>query len=291
MSYQIHMKGYNDLRTLYQIDSLYAWKHDKYFPPVMVEISPTHMCNQKCIYCYTNERGRSSEKLRDDVLINCFTQVADAGVKAVLVQGSGEPLMHKALPEAIEVGAKRQLSIGLITNGVLLNKSMQERILKHLFHIRFSVIERNPKRYAYLHGCTEEQWHDLIDNIKNAVTQRNKHGFKIALWATIYLFEDNFRDAYNIVKFFKELGLDYVVVQEATYTEFSPAGKKEEVSENFSETEINEMKTKILTLGDNDFCVKVRFPINDDTYFVGMDKECWKNNFCQGINLEFKSLF
>jgi len=283
MSYSIHMKGYNDLRTLYQIDSLYAWKHDMYFPPVIVEISPTHMCNQRCRYCYTNRRGNEREKLRDNILINSFTQLANAGVKAVLVQGSGEPLIHKALPEAIEVGAKRQLSIGIVTNGLLLNKSLQERILKHLLFIRFSVLDNNPTRYAYWHGCSEEQWKNLINNIKSAVMLREKYGLQIALWATVYLFEDNFRDAYNIVKFYKELGLDYIVAQEATFTEFSPLGKKEEVSNSFSKTEIDEMKAKVLTLGDSEFCVKVRFPINDDTYFVGINKECWTQNYCQGI--------
>ncbi len=108
MSYQTHMKGYNDLRTLYQIDSLYAWKHDIYFPPVIVEISPTHMCNQSCRYCYTFQRGQAKERLPDGVLINCVTQIANAGVKAVLLQGTGEPLMHPALPEAIEAGAERK---------------------------------------------------------------------------------------------------------------------------------------------------------------------------------------
>jgi len=241
------------------------------------------MCNQRCRYCYTNKRGRSREILQDDILINCFTQVADAGVKAVLVQGSGEPLIHKALPKAIEVGAKRQLSIGLVTNGVLLKKSLQERILEHLFFIRFSVVENDPKRYAYLHGCSEKQWENLIDNIKSVVMLRDKHDLQLGLYATVYIYKDNFRDAHDIVKYYKELGIDYIVVQEATYTEFSPSGKEEYASAGFSEKEIEEMKSRILTLGDNDFCVKIRFPINDDTYFVGMSKECWRKYYCQGI--------
>jgi GTP 3',8-cyclase len=284
MSYKVHMRGYNDLRTLYQTDSLYAWTHNLFFPPVMVEISPTHSCNQRCRSCYSNNSFESPEMLREDVLVDAFRQVADAGVKAVLVQGTGEPLMHKATPAAIEAGAKRNLSIGLTTNGVLFNKPSQDRILEHLLYARFSVVESDPKRYAYLHGCPEKQWEILVKNIESAVAQREKRGLSIALWATMYLYEENFRDAHNIVKFYKDLGIDYVVVQEATYTEFSPAGKRDEVSKNYTESEINELKQKIRAMNDEDFVAKIRFPINDDSYFVGMNKDCWKSDFCQGVH-------
>jgi len=283
MSFQAHMKGYDDMRTLYQTDSLYAWQHGRHFPPVMVEISPTHQCNQRCLYCYTYQRGNPREFLRDEVLIDSFRQLADGGVKSVLVQGTGEPLLHKALPEALAVGAERRLSIGLTTNGVLLDHSMQERILHHLFYVRFSVLDHDPKRYAHLHGCSEKQWHQLIENIHYAVALRDKGRLEVALWATVYLFESNFHDAYGIVKYFKDLGLDYIVVQEASYTAFSPMGKREEVSTQYPEAAISEMRSRILSLNDPDFCVKVRFPINDDTYSVGMNKECWTRDFCQGV--------
>ncbi len=283
MSCRIHMKGYDDIRTLYQIDSLHAWKHNKYFPPVMVEISPTHMCNQKCRYCYAYKAGGAGEKLRDDVLIGSFTQMADAGVKAISVQGTGEPLLHGALPKAVEAGAERGLSIGLTTNGVLLNESLQERMLPHLFFLRLSVLDSNPGRYAYTHGCAEKQWKLLIGNIASAVRLRQKHSLRFLIWASVYLYEDNFRDAYNIVKFYKEMGIDYINLQEATYTEFSPSGKEGYASDRIPKTEIDAMKAEVATLGDDDFRVKVRFPLNDGAHCSGVDSGGWKSDYCQGI--------
>ncbi len=209
--------------------------------------------------------------------------MANFGVQAVEVQGTGEPLMHKALPNAIEAGVTGGLSIGLTTNGVLLNKSLQERMLAHLFYIKFSVIDNNPQRYAFLHGCSEKQWEMLISNIENAIAYRKNHNLQLALFATIYLSDDNFYEAYNIIKFFKEMGLDYVVVQEATYNDTSPAGIAAYASGNFSKTEIQEMKKRVLTLNDDDFVVKIRFPINDGSFFVGINRENWKKGFCQGI--------
>ncbi|MDD5169216.1 MAG: SPASM domain-containing protein, partial [Syntrophales bacterium] len=29
--------------------------------------------------------------------------------------------------------------------------------------------------------------------------------------------------------------------------------------------------------------IKLRFPVNDESFFVGMDKKSWEKNFCQGI--------
>ncbi len=276
MSFKVHMKGYNDLRTLYQIDSLYAWKHGKYFPPVIVEVSPTNKCNQSCRYCYTSKRIEQKESLGNAILINSFVQLGDAGVKTVMIQGTGEPLMHKALPEAIKAGAEHNLSMTLTTNGVLLTPPIQEKILEHLFYIRFSVLDHNPKRYAYMHGCSEKQWDILVNNLRNAVKYRDTRGLQFGIGITLYLYKDNFHDVDNIVRFYKEIGVDYIFIQEATPTSYSPCGKEEYASKGFSEIEINEMKDKVLALSDDDCCTRIRFPFNDGS-------ENWISNFCHGI--------
>lgn len=284
MSFNKYMQGYSDPRTLYQLESLLKWKKGEHFSPVLVEISPTHRCNQRCRYCYADKGGERKEILRDDILIKSFSEVADAGANAILVQGTGEPLLHKALPEAIKVGAGKGLSIGISTNGVLLKKELQEKILEHLVYIRFSALDNNSVRYSYLHGCPEKQCDSLNRNIENAVIFREKNNLSLALFATVYVFQDNFCDLYEIVKFYKKIGLDYIVVQEATYTNYSPVGKGKYVSDEYSENEINDLKAKILTLNDSKFEVKIRFPINDETYIVGMNKKVWINHYCQGIN-------
>lgn len=283
MSYKVHMKGYEDLRTLAQTDRLYAWKHGMYFPPALVEINPTNLCNQQCRYCYTNKRIEDHETLRDDVLIDSFSQVADAGVQAVVLQGTGEPLMHKALPRAIENGSKHKLAMGLSTNGILLNDALQEGILQHLLYIRFSVVDRTSQRYAHLHGCSQKQWDILVENIKNIVKHRERQGLQLGLCATVYLYKDNFHDVVDIVRFYKDLGIDYIFIQEATYTEFSPAGKESAASNDFSKGEIQEMKARAVALNDDDCHIKVKFPIYEQTSCGSIDKVNWKENFCQGM--------
>lgn len=283
MSYKVHMKGYEDLRTLAQTERLYAWKHDRYFPPALVEINPTNMCNQQCRYCYTNKRVEAKETVSDDLLMDSFSQVADAGVQAIVIQGTGEPLMHRGLTRAIENGARNKLAMGLCTNGILLNDALQERILEHLLYIRFSVLECSPERYAYLHGCSEKQWTILVDNIRKAVKRRDDKGLQLGLCITVYLYQGNFRHVSDIVKFYKDLGIDYIFIQEATYTDYSPAGKEEPVSKNISETEIQEMKHEAMLLSDDECRVKIKFPANEQVSCGVTDKMNWREDFCQGM--------
>lgn len=281
MSFEKHGQGYFNHRTLYQIDSLYAWKHGKYFPPVVVEINPTSFCNQRCRYCYV--AGRTTGKLEPKAYLNLIPQLADTGVKAVVLQGTGEPLLHQVTPDFIAIGAQKGLSMSVTTNGVLLNKKIQDKILKHLVYIKFSNLEKDAKRYACYHGCTENQWELMIDNIKQAVATREQENLKVFFLATVYLFKENFHQAYEIVKFLKELGLDYISIQEAVPNEYSYSGKEPLASTFFSKEEIAEMKKQVLSLKDKDFFIKVRFPIDDNTFTNGMFKDCWVKNWCQGI--------
>lgn len=281
MSFRKHGKGYLDPRTLFQVDSLYAWKHNLYFPPVIVEINPTSACNQKCRYCYAH--GRTTGMLRDDILVNVMSQIAAAGSQAVVFQGTGEPLLHKALPRAIQAGAKAGLAISITTNGVLLDSDVQRKVLPYLRYIKFSSLDDNAARYALVHGCPEQQWRKTVDNIKTAVACRENDNLEILYLATLYLTKENFYDAYEIVKFLKEIGLDYVSIQEAVYNEYSWSGPEPLASSHFSSEEIQAMKQQVMMLKDDNFRVNIRFPLTDETFINSIFKDCWRANWCQGL--------
>ena len=119
------MNGYDDPRTFYQIDALHAWKYGLEFPPVMVEIDPSDKCNQKCRFCY-NQSKVEKVMLREMTLYGLPRELKRYGVKSILFQGSGEPLMNKMLPSAIVSGADVGISMTLTTNGVLLRPKIQD---------------------------------------------------------------------------------------------------------------------------------------------------------------------
>lgn len=283
MSYKIHMDGYEAPRTIFQIDALHAWQHDRYFAPVIVEVSPTGSCNQNCSFCYSDKVDTKGQRIDDEVLIGLFRELPRIGVKAVSLQGTGEPLMHPATPDAIVAGAEGGLGFSLTTTGVVLTPKIQKKILRHLTFVKFSVLDSNKTRYAMMHGCSEKQWEQLVRNIADAAELREGEGLDVALLGTVYVERNNFNQIARIVGFLRELGMDYVVVQEATYTEFTPGRQANNTSTGYSESQIAEMKQSVAELNSEDFTVKVRFPIDDTTYHVGVYKDCWKDRFCQGI--------
>lgn len=283
MSYREHMRGYEDPRTLYQTEALLAWRRGEYFPPIGLEISPTHACNQHCRYCYTHGRVEQGQTLPEALLVKAFVEAAEAGVKSIMVQGTGEPLLHRGLPDAIQAGAERGLAITLTTNGVLLRPPLQERILPHLTFLKVSVLESDPAHYTHLHGCSEGQWHQLMENLRHAVALRKARHLDLALLGTVYLDRENFHRAADIIRTFKTLGLDYLVVQEATYTEYSPSGPEPYGSSYFKPEEIAAMKAEVLALQDEDFRVKVRYPVDDEDLNIGMNAQRWRNGRCQGM--------
>ncbi|HMV17992.1 MAG TPA: SPASM domain-containing protein [Zoogloea sp.] len=283
MSYKIHMDGYAEPRTVFQIEALHAWKHKQYFAPVIVEVSPVGYCNQKCKFCYSDKIETKGDKIPDAILTRLFCDLAGMGVQAVSLQGTGEPLMHGGLPDAIVAGAGKGLRYSLTTTGVVFTEKIQSRILQHLTFMKCSVLENDRDRYALMHGCSPKQWDQLIANLGAAANRRSREGLDVALMGTVYVELNNFDRLPQIIRFYRDLGLDYIVVQEATYTEFTPSNQSRNTSEHFTAAEIDAMKAEVLKLNTEDFTVKVRFPVDDTSYHVGMYKDCWKDDHCQGI--------
>ncbi len=269
-------------RLWYHIDHIYKMKNGLYCPPIQVEVSPTSMCNQKCRFCYTYKR-EDANMLDEKVLMDFFSHAADMGIETIYICGTGEPLLNKALPDAICAGGKTGIKMGLNTNGTLFDEQKQQKTLDSLLYVKFSVIDNDAKRYANNHRCSASLHHTLVKNIEHATNYRSRIHSGVSLFATMYVDGNNFHDAYEIVKFSKSLGLDFVCMQgPATFTEFSPDGRKDVLICD-SKEQIDELKERVLTLEDDEFKVFITFSEVDNKKF--QNKKLWRKNFCRTINL------
>ena len=53
--------GYNEPnRALFHIEHIYKLQKGLYTPPVMIEVSPTSICNHVCEFCYTYQREKNN---------------------------------------------------------------------------------------------------------------------------------------------------------------------------------------------------------------------------------------
>ena len=168
----------------HHLDVLQKWKNGEDFAPVWVEISPTNLCNHNCFYCYVEHLGRKNLSIPEDLLVKIFHDMGTAGVKCCEIQGTGEPLLNKGLPDAIVAGKKAGMDICLVTNGALLNKKILEKIEPCLSFMRVSALAHNAKFYAKLHGCPESHFDKVVNALKEAVKIRDKNNLDIVIVCT-----------------------------------------------------------------------------------------------------------
>lgn len=288
MSYTRHMKGYNDPRTFYQIDRLYRWKNNLPFAPSTVEISPINVCNQKCRYCYVHSRNDQISKdqgLPDELFVDIMNQCGEMGVGGIILQGTGEPLLHRGIGKAIKAGAERKLPIWLTTNGVLLERDLAEEIVPHLFVIKFSNVDSDPSRYCYQHDCPASHFDRLKENIQHAVAIREKGNLNCSLMASLYVTDDNYQELYQVVSDLKSWGLDYVIIGDILWTSQGFEGEKELASQKLLAEKTEELQSelqKVEQLNDDDFRVSSRLSAIFKTT-MGFNAEEWIPGYCEGI--------
>ena len=90
-------------------------------PPIHVQIIPTNRCNLNCKFCSCSNRDKSLELSLEQIKTLC-KDLRDLGCKSATITGGGEPLMHPNIHEVLKLISNYNIKIGLVTNGLLLNK-------------------------------------------------------------------------------------------------------------------------------------------------------------------------
>ncbi len=209
-------------KLFHHLEEVLKWKKGEYFPPIFIEFSPTDRCNQKCWYCYTDYFNSQKQEIEGSLLVKIFRDLGRAGVKSVMVQGTGEPLLNEATPDAIVEGRKAGMSLALCCNGVLLSREVLEKVLPNLEWLRVSAVELTPALYARSHGSPESHWHKVIENLQNAVEIRRRLNLDVVLATHMLLFPYNVTSVVETAKMVKELGVDYILIKSANQSLHTP---------------------------------------------------------------------
>ena len=139
-------------KLMYHPERVAEWKEKGDCYPIYVEIGPTNRCNHKCVFCcYDFFVNKGRENINREVMLRTLKEMGEKGVKSVMFAGDGEPLLHENIIEFIEKANESGLDVSMTTNGSLLDKEKEEKILPKLSWIRFSVNAGSPENYANIH--------------------------------------------------------------------------------------------------------------------------------------------
>jgi organic radical activating enzyme len=152
----------------------------KKIPPVHVQLIPTNKCNLNCSFCSCRNRDKNDELTLGQIESLC-SDLEEIGCKSVTVTGGGEPLMHKDLPLILGILSQHHIKIGLVTNGLLLDR-LTEKDFKKITWCRIS--------------CADDR---EFGKAKNVIEHAVKCGRKID-WAFSYVIGKNFNPA-NLNKY------------------------------------------------------------------------------------------
>ncbi|MCK9376430.1 MAG: radical SAM protein [Syntrophobacterales bacterium] len=120
--------------------------------PISVELSLTNRCNLKCIWCSDADlryRQGINSDLDDKTLFALFDDLKEGGTGGVVLEGGGEPTLHRHFRPVVEKLSEVGLGAGLITNGLT---PLPADVLKAMQWVRISLDASTPEEFQALKG-------------------------------------------------------------------------------------------------------------------------------------------
>lgn len=239
-------------RIIYHPKRVAEWQECGDCFPIYVEIGLTNRCNHRCVFCALDYLEKGGFDLKKEVIISTLKDMADHGVKSIMLAGEGESVLHSDIVEIVEKAKEYGLDISITTNGALFTKEKAERIIPKLSWIRFSLDAASPENYAKIHGTHIGDFNNVIRNIKDAVDVRNATNSNTIIGVQFLLISENVHELLEAAKIVKSTGADNIQIKPYSHHPSS----KNDYSVDYSKLEWLEDELK--KLEDDNFQVMFR---------------------------------
>ncbi len=204
------VKQFNSSKILNHPKRISEWLETGNTSPITYELDLTNNCNSECPYCFGfKDRTKYKISLDKKFIFDILSQIKKFNGKAVTFTGGGEPLMNSNINDAIKYAKKIGLDVGVITNGILLNISIGETILKNATWLRVSLDAATPEIYKKSHGLNSDFFYKVCENIKNITSLKKKLHSSTTVGIGFLTFKESSPDIIKFAKLGKKLGVDY----------------------------------------------------------------------------------
>ncbi|MBI4982173.1 MAG: radical SAM protein [Candidatus Omnitrophica bacterium] len=99
--------------------------------PLNAHIDLTYRCNLNCVHCYCQNLSpsfsRGQPEMSDSEILKLIDELAEIGSLFLTLSG-GEVLLHPSFFKIAEYARKRNFSVTVLTNGMLVDKNMAQRL-------------------------------------------------------------------------------------------------------------------------------------------------------------------
>ena len=192
--------------------ALMDWANGFPVDPVTVEVWLTMQCNNACFYCSMKGVKTAKQMSRKEVE-KTIDFVSHIGTKGIIFSGGGEPTIHPNFEHAIHLAKAKGLDIGVITNGVALNASMENTILENAKWVRISLDADNSETYKKIRGT--DSFSRVVLNVKSLLIRKFNTKSNCTVGLQIVVNKYNYKRIRLITQFMlKEFPLaDYIQIR------------------------------------------------------------------------------
>ncbi len=185
--------------------------------PLVVELDATEACDLACPGCVSEDLIANKRRFSNERLLSLGVELKNAGVKALILIGGGEPLMHPVIGEFIRYLGENDVHLGITTNGTLIDRYL-DIIARFSSWTRISVDAATEDTFNRLRPSRngDSRFHHVIDNMRRlAEVKKGKLGFSflIRTEADGFGIQSNIHEIYKSALLARDIGCDYFEVK------------------------------------------------------------------------------
>jgi len=200
-------------KLMYHPERVAEWLNGINIYPLYAEVAPTSTCNHRCVFCAFDYMEYIPKYIDKPVLLDTLRFLKANGLKSVMFAGEGEPFMNSDTPDIIVASREMGLDVSATTNGSLLNAEILEKVLKSMSWIRISLNAGNKENYTKIHGCNENDYDKVLENLRYAVYLKRKEQLKTTIGVQLLLIKENQNEVLEFSRILKEIGVDYYSIK------------------------------------------------------------------------------
>ena len=162
----------SEAKLLHHTAHVHAISTGSFLPPIMVDIDPVDgVCNLDCNWCCQakSRSARPAKFMTPNTMKQLGVFCGDWGVKSWRISGDSEPLLNQNIDTLIHSGYDSGIDIGLITNGVFLERVSA---FSKLTYLGVSLDATTASTWSQVKNTSPRGFDTIINNIKRI---RNDH--------------------------------------------------------------------------------------------------------------------
>lgn len=200
-------------KLIYHPETVSRWLKGENIYPIEIEISPSGVCNHRCVFCAVDYIGYKPVFLDKEVILRDIRHMSSKGLRSVICSGEGEPLLNKDMPD-IAIGIKScGVDVAMSTNGVLFTKEKMKDCLGAFSWVRYSIASMEQTSYDKIQRGQAGDLDKVKTNLHDAVRFKRDNKLTTTIGVQCLLLPDNALQLPNMVKELREIGVDYLTVK------------------------------------------------------------------------------